>query len=43
MSDPRQTGESRLDGYPPRSIVAPANRAPVESPASRSGFSEKLK
>ena len=28
---------------PVRSIVAPANRAPIESPANRSGFSEKLK
>jgi hypothetical protein len=32
-----------IPNIPTRSIVAPANRAPVESPASRSGFSEKLK
>ena len=43
MSDPRQTGESRLAGYLPRSVVAPANRAPVESPANRSGFAERSK
>ncbi len=38
-----ETAQSVMASIPVRSIVAPANRAPIESPANRSGFSEKLK